>query len=258
MKISIYFLALILLMISEPGRTQDRQYYELRSYHCSTSKQIDRLDEYLSKTFIPTMEQNGMHEIGVFKSLSNDTAAHKSLFVLIPAANIGDLEKISDIMVANASHSKLGEDYLHTSHDNPVYDRIEISWLRAFTDMPMMAKPKFSTAIDKRVFELRSYEGASETLYRRKVDMFNAGGEIALFESLGFNAVFYAEVLAGAHMPNLVYMTSFEDMASRERHWSDFRASPTWLKLKSLDKYKNTVSKADIYLLRPTDYSTIK
>jgi hypothetical protein len=36
------------------------------------------------------------------------------------------------------------------------------------------------------------------------------GGEVPLFVRLGFNAVFYGEVIVGSHMPNLMYMTTFE------------------------------------------------
>jgi hypothetical protein len=52
----------------------------------------------------------------------------------------------------------------------------------------------------------------SEKKYWKKVEMFNEGGEIDLFSRLNFNAVFYAEVISGPTMPNLMYMTSFENM----------------------------------------------
>jgi hypothetical protein len=49
--------------------------------------------------------------------------------------------------------------------------------------------------------------------------MFNLGDEIRLFKKLGFNAVFYGEVLSGAQMPNLMFMTSFNNMAAHDQHW---------------------------------------
>ena len=54
--------------------------------------------------------------------------------------------------------------------------------------------------------------------------MFNEGGEIDLFNKLNFNAVFYGEVLSGSSMPNLMYMTSFENKADRDAHWKSFGA----------------------------------
>jgi hypothetical protein len=161
-------------------------------------------------------------------------------------------------MVSAIQQKGRGKAYLTTAHDQPVYDRIEISWLRAFEQHPELNIPKLSSKSNDHIFELRSYEAASEILYRKKVDMFNNGGEIDLFESLGFNAVFYAETLTGAHTPNLWYMTSFDNIESRNKHWDAFREDPRWEKMKNIPKYQNTVSHADIYLLQATKYSDIK
>ena len=108
-----------------------------------------------------------------------------------------------------------------------------------------------------RVYELRSYESASEKIYRKKVEMFNKGGEIKLFERLNFNAVFYGEVLSGPRMPNLMYMTSFENINDRNEHWKSFVADQEWKKLSSMPEYQNTVSKIDIVFLAPTPYSDL-
>jgi hypothetical protein len=85
--------------------------------------------------------------------------------------------------------------------------------------------------------------------------MFNEGGEVVLFKRLGFNAIFYADVISGSRMPNLMYMTSFEDKASRDAHWKTFVDDPEWKKLSSMPQYQKNVSKADIIFLRPTAYS---
>ena len=42
------------------------------------------------------------------------------------------------------------------------------------------------------------------------------GGEIILFDRLDFNAVFYGEVISGSKMPNLMYMTTFDNQESRD------------------------------------------
>jgi len=87
--------------------------------------------------------------------------------------------------------------------------------------------------------------------------MFNKGDEIGLFKKLGFNAVFYASVLSGAHMPNLMYMTSFDDMASREAHWKAFFADPHWKQLVADPQYQHNVSHVDIIFLHPAAYSDL-
>ena len=118
-----------------------------------------------------------------------------------------------------------------------------------------MKLPKLTAAKNERVYELRSYESATEKIFANKVYMFNEGGEIDLFKRLNFNAVFYAEVIAGSHMPNLMYMTSFENKTDREAHWKNFVDSPEWKKLSTLPEYQNNVSHIDIMLLQPMEYS---
>jgi hypothetical protein len=122
-------------------------------------------------------------------------------------------------------------------------------------NMPEFAAPKFLTAPGEKIYELRSYESATEAKAVKKIEMFNQGGEIELFKSLGFNAAFFAEVLTGCHMPNLMYMITFADMKSHDDHWNAFKDSDGWKKLSGMDEYKNTVSKANPYLLHPTSYS---
>jgi hypothetical protein len=84
--------------------------------------------------------------------------------------------------------------------------------------------------------------------------MFNSG-ETDIFDNLEFNPVFYGETIAGANMPNLMYLTTFENMDDRNTHWDAFRTDPNWEAMKDLEEYKNTVSRNDTRLLRPTNYS---
>ena len=123
--------------------------------------------------------------------------------------------------------------------------------------MPSFHVPQLKNSPDKRVYELRSYEAYSEEIFKNKVEMFNEGGEVILFNRLGFNAVFYASVISGSKMPNLMYMTTFEDMASRDEHWKAFSDDAEWKRLSAMEKYQKNVSKIDILFLRPTDYSGI-
>jgi hypothetical protein len=120
---------------------------------------------------------------------------------------------------------------------------------------PKMALPALTAPLSERVYELRSYESASDNLYRNKVQMFNEGGEVALFKRLGFNAIFYGDVVAGSKMPNLVYMTSFNSMSDRNAHWDVFRNDPEWKSLSGNPIYQHNVSKADIILTRAAPYS---
>jgi len=144
---------------------------------------------------------------------------------------------------------------LNASYDKPPYRRLESVVLRAFEDMPKMQPPMLTEPRSNRIYELRSYESPTETYYWNKVDMFNAGGEVSLFKKLEFNAVFYGEVVSGSKMPNLMYMTTFDDQASRDAHWTAFGDAPEWKELIAMTKYEHNVSHADIMFLYPADYS---
>ena len=87
--------------------------------------------------------------------------------------------------------------------------------------------------------------------------MFNAGDDVGVFKRLGFNAVFYGEVVAGSTMPNLMYMTTFENKADRDAHWDSFGSDAYWKELSSLPEYQHNVSKNVTIFLHPTEYSDL-
>ncbi len=178
------------------------------------------------------------------KPIANDTAKDKQLIVLL---NNNNLEKLSQPVQWGLT--ELG------SYNQPIYNRYEQFLLSAFNDMPFMKIPDSDISKTDRIFELRSYESPTEATYRNKVHMFNEGGEVKLFEQLGFNAVFYADVLFGSKMPNLMYMTSFSNIESRNEHWKQFGESATWKRLSSMDFYKNNMSALHSQLLKSTTYS---
>jgi len=232
-------------------------YYYLKAYHFSTDEQGNRILDYLENAYVPALHGMGYQDIGVFSWLGNDTSAMKKIFVLVPTDDITKLLKAEDDLANHDMHLKSGMDYWNTAHDKPAFDRIESSILGAFHLHPNYAKPKLKAPKSERVYELRSYEGASEKLYRKKVEMFNEGGEIDIFKALNFNAVFYSKTLVGAHTPNLMYMTTFENMEDRDAHWDAFRNAPAWKELSAKEEYKNTVSHIDVYLCKPADFSDI-
>lgn len=233
---------------------QKREYFEIKIYHLKNAEQSRRVDEYLKNAYIPALHRSGIKKVGVFKPVV-DSVNEMLLYVLTPFTSMEQFENLYTVLEKDQQHLTAGKDYINAVYTDPPYTRIESILLKAFEGMPSFNTPKFSTPVGDRVYELRSYEGHTEKIYRNKVDMFNKGNEIALFNRLGFNAVFYGEVLVGARMPNLMYMTSFENRASREEHWKTFRDDAEWKKLSSMPEYKNNVSKNTILLLKPTDYS---
>ncbi|TGD79353.1 NIPSNAP family protein [Hymenobacter wooponensis] len=228
-------------------------YMELKVYHLKTTRQEALIDSFLQRQYIPVLRAAGIATIGVFKPIGNDTAADRRVYVLTPYSSLNQWEKVT--RETSAKLLAAGGAYVNAAHNNPAYSRLETVFIKPFEDMTGLATPQFNSPKNERVYELRSYEGASEKIFRNKVQMFNAGGEIKLFSRLGFNALFYGEVVFGSKMPNLMYMTSFPNMQSREAHWKAFGSDPEWKKLSSLPEYQNNVSHIDIVFLRPTEYS---
>lgn len=233
-----------------------REIYSLTLYRTDSATQEKVVDTYLSEALLPALHRAGITAVGVFKPTLPDTALiGKEIWVLAPFSSLAEFHRINTGLLTDAQYLEAGKQYLNAPHDNPPYNRMEITLMEAFTGMPAMEKPNLTGPREKRIYELRSYEGPTENLYRSKVKMFNAGDEIGLFRTLGFNSVFFAEVLSGSRMPNLIYMTTFDDFDSREQHWKAFFDHPQWKQLLTIEEYKNTVSRADKHLLVPTDYS---
>lgn len=230
-------------------------YFELRVYHMKTSQQEARIDSFLRQHYLPAMRAQNISHVGVFKPLSNDTAADKKIYVFTPFKSLKHWEQVKANKPSVAETS--ASDYTSAAHNAPAYQRLETIFLKAFDLMPEVAASKLQGPRPERVYELRSYESASEKLARNKVQMFNQGGEVKLFSRLGFNAVFYGEVVFGAHMPNLMYMTSFDNMAARDQHWKAFGNDPEWKSLSAKSEYQNNVSHIDIIFLRPASYSAL-
>lgn len=229
--------------------------YQLTVYHYRTSAQESALDAYLQQALLPALHRKGAGTIGVFKPIANDTAAVKRVYLVIPFRNWSRALNWRSELVSDNVYMQAAKSFEEAPHSNPPYDRMENMLMRAFKLAPSMKIPRLTAPLADRVYELRSYEGPTEERYRNKVHMFNEGGEIALFDRLGFNAVFYADVVAGGRMPNLVYMTSFNSMDDRNAHWKAFGEAPEWKKLISMKEYEHNVSKADIILMRATPYS---
>lgn len=233
----------------------DREYYQLTVYRFRDTLQERLIDQYLQNAYLPALHKKGIQSVGVFKPIANDTATVKIIYVLIPFNSFEKARDLPTQLLKNKDYLEAGKEYLDATGKKPNYLRIENVFMYAFEHAPAMQLPKLSSSRNERIYELRSYESATEKLNFSKVKMFNEGGEIALFKRLNFNAIFYAEVVAGSHMPNLMYMTSFENMEQREALWKAFFESDEWIKLKAIPEYQNNVSKAEVILTKTTSYS---
>ena len=256
MKYALSLVALFTFLFAK-STPPKQEYYEIRIYQLANTDQEKRLDAYLKDAFVPALHRAGVSKVGVFKPIGNDTAAVRKLYVLIPYQSLGDFDNLDSRLEKDKAYASSGADYINAAYDNPAYARFSKIILKAFSGHPHLSAPKLSGPLGERVYELRSYEGASEKLYHKKVDMFVKGNEVAIFDKLNFNPVFYAEVLAGTAMPNLMYLTSFDNKQSRDDHWKAFNEDADWKKLVADKQYEHTVSHMDIVFLSPTEYSDL-
>lgn len=264
-KLSLFSLISILFIACAPEASveneimetpiDDREFYQLKVYTFDNEQQVQTTDQYLKNYYLPQLKKKGIQNVGVFKTILSEKDSIRKTYVLIPYSSLQEWFTVEQEFIMADDQMLTNNAYQQASHESPAYQRIESTIMRAFPDMPQMKSSALKGPRDQRIYELRSYESPTEEYYKRKVDMFNAGGEVKLFDRLGFNAVFYADVLAGADMPNLIYMTTFPDRATRDSLWKEFVDAPEWKAIVDLPKYTNTVSHADVLLLRPTDYS---
>jgi hypothetical protein len=257
-----YSLLIILLSIfaslSSSVFAQKKSYFQLKVYYYKTDSQEKAIENFLKNAYKPALKRAGVSKVGVFKTRIEEgkEVSQKGIYVLVPYATHDQFLKVENKLEKDKDYKEAARDYTESAHNNAPYDRIENVFMEAFAGMPNLKVPSLNSSPAERVYELRSYEAATEKLHQNKIDMFNEG-EIQLFERLGFNAVFYGKVLFGSKMPNLMYITSFENMAERQAHWKTFVDDPEWKQMSSNPRYANNFLKADIYLLHPTDYSDI-
>lgn len=254
---SLYFILMMIIAFSSSfsAMAAPPDYYQLQAYRLKDKAQEEKIDQYLKNAYLPALHRAGIKEVGVFKPIESDAAYGKVIYIWMAFKSLDQFAKTQDAMEKDKTYLTEGKDFMEAAFDQKPFDRKESILLKAFSEAASYKIPKFNTSPSQRIYELRSYEGPTDHLFRQKVKMFNEAGEVKLFKDLDFNPLFFAEVISGSAMPNLMYLTTFADMASHDAHWKAFVSSPEWKKMDAMEEYKNTVSHADIILLHPTDYS---
>ncbi len=229
-------------------------YFQLKIFNYETEDQVTLLDSYFGDALLPALHRAGVENVGVFKPIEGLNESMNYIMVLVPFQSLEQFEKLPALLKQDTVYQQAGLAYIDAPHDNPPFTRIESFILRAFSATPHLALPELTSPRTERVYELRSYEGATEKLYNLKVEMFNEG-ESALFQELKFNPVIFCEVISSSHMPHLMYMTTHADTTAQKENWAAFVDHPEWKRMKELERYQNTVSGMTKYLLYPTEYS---
>jgi hypothetical protein len=228
-----------------------RQFFEWRQYHLRTGAPKNLVGDFLKNVGIAAMNRIGIKTVGVFNPVYGPS--RPTLHVLLVHDSLDSVVNASAKLLADPEVREKGASFIDATLSEPAYVRWESSLMAAFTGMPKIEPPQFK----ERIFELRTYEGHSVKANKKKIEMFNEGGEIGIFKKTGCNPVLYGETLIGPSMPNLTYMLAFKDMADRDQKWQVFRDDPDWKRLSADPAYKDTVSNITDIILLPTAYSQI-
>ncbi len=244
-------------MSAENNPERASTFLEVRFWrlHNTPESQSPRVANYLQNGLAPALSRAGAKLAGAFSTVIGPEAP--TLMILTQYPSLGAMQEALAKIKADAEHARALEK-LGQGQGLP-FVRVESSLLRSFDAMPQPAVVSGGATSKPRIFELRTYESQSFSTLARKVQMFN-GGEVQIFERLGFRPVFFGETIVGPKQPNLMYMLSYDDLAAHDRLWQAFGSDPEWKKLST----QAGLSDADIVanisnmILSPLAFSEIR
>jgi hypothetical protein len=239
------------LAAAAEGEDVKREYFEFRKYYLHVGSKKRLVGDFLRDVGIPAMNRIGIGPVGVFSAIYGPNSP--TLYVLLVHKSLDSVVSSASLLMADKEYLKAGAEFINAPLSEPTFVRMESSLMVAFKDMPKLEVPEKA----ERLFELRTYESHSIKAAKKKIEMFNEGGEIAIFKKTGLLPVFFGETIIGPKMPNLTYMLVFENMADRDKKWGIFSGDPDWKKLSANTAYKDTVSNITDIILRPESYSQI-
>jgi hypothetical protein len=254
---SLLALAAVAAAIGNLARAADAnpaspQYYELRVYTTQSAAQQQRVNDYWQDAAVPAYNRMGIQPVGVFTEMQ-DSVTNK-IYVLIPCDSVDIFAAIPAKLGADAEYQKAAAGFLAAPKSNPAYERFESSLLVAFNGMKHLAAPPAGQK--PNVFELRTYLSPGENKGLNKIQMFESG-EIDVMKEVGLAPIFYGRMVAGSHLPCLVYMTSGESLDEHQKHWQKFSAAPVWKALQSDPQYKDNMTGMLKVMLKRTSASQI-
>lgn len=220
-----------------------KEVYELRIYQLTSAGAKNQLKNYLTGAMMPYLNSKG-GKVGIFSEYSQEDPP--KLYVLLTFPNMEEYFSIRQAMETDQKFQSAALAYHALAPDKPLFDRYQTLLLEAFDAIPQLRQPDAARGL----LELRIYESHNEDAGRRKILMFNKE-EIALFDKVGLNSVFFGKILAGGFMPALAYMLWFKDLEHRDKNWDVFRAHPDWVAMRDKPEYAGTVSKVRKIFLLP-------
>ncbi len=231
---------------------------ELRHYSMRNTldAQMQRTSEFIEKYALPAGKRAGEGTSAVFANMIGPGGPY--LLLVNSYASLTAMEAIQ----AKGSEDKEFMTALEAYYARPGlgYERVKVTLLRAIDSMPKIEPPPIEAGKPARIFELRTYESNNSATLRRKVQMFEQGGELGIFRRVGIRPVFFGTAFAGDNLPQLTYMVCYDDLAARDKAWKAFLADPEWLKLRAQPGLADAeiVSNISNTILRPLPFSPVR
>ena len=236
---------------ADEGPESGKEFYELRTYRLDSESKKEQFMAFLGTAAISALNRIGIAPVGVFVAADGDA---QDVHVLLPHKSLESVVMATARLMADEKYLEAGAELLGTAKSDAAYSRIESSLMVAFDGLPKLETPSKNAS---RVFQLRTYESHNVKAGQLKIEMFNTGGEIAIFRRTGLHPVFFGETLIGGKLPNLTYMVGFDDRAASEGAWKKFGDDPDWKALRVNPRYKDTVSNIVNTFLHPASCSQI-
>lgn len=240
---------------NQPGKKDSNQFVELIKYQLHPGSRQSMVSEFYKNVAIPALNRIGISKVGVFSPVYGPQ--NHTLYVMIPHSSMEAVYTDNEKLLLDKVYTTEGEKFLNPPMNETSFVRMEKMIFRNFNYLPVIEVPTEMMGNSSRIYEIRIYESPGMVAAKKKVHMFNEGGEIDIFKKTGLRPVFFGECLAGADMPNLYYMLVFNNIQERDANWQTFIKSPEWAKLSKESYYADTVSGITDIILRPAAFSQI-
>jgi len=211
-----------------------REFYQLRRYLLQSGPQSGLTEHYIGDALIPALARRGMGPVGAFKlDIGPETPV---LYVLIPSRSLDALVNLDLDLARDQDFLKVADPFWSAPSTAQAFVRVEVSLLAAFEGWPRVTPPQPPLAHARRIFQLRTYESPSFRDHVRSVEMVHSG-EFGIFQTAGFQPIFFGDMLIGTRMPCLTYMLCLPDLAEMDAMWKAFGNDPNWKKLTADPRY---------------------
>ncbi len=233
-----------------------RQYYELRKYQLRSGSQSQATAKYVAQALIPALNRMGIEPVGAFNlNIGPETPA---LYLLLPSAEVGTLANAELRLREDEQFLAAAAPFWNAPENSPAFERLECTLLIALPGWPQLVLPPPTAHKGERIFQLRTYQSASNRDHMVKMKMFESG-EFEVFERSGFWPVFFGDALIGPRLPRVTYMVSFKELEQLNKLWKAFFSDPQWKKLTAMPEFnfEPTVSNVSNLVVTPAPYSQV-